>query len=52
MYGMRLSDKVELSKTKVLRVRLIAGSAFILASVIDMEVAETATSFLANRDKY
>lgn len=52
MYNMHLSSKVKLSKTGVLKPKTTIKSVFILALNIDMEVAKTITSFLADWDKY
>lgn len=44
---MHLSSRIYLFATKTLRLGDIIGSTFILALVIDIEIAKTITSFLA-----
>lgn len=65
MHGMHLSGKKNLSKTRVSRLEIIkkisiaeiiAKTAFILATVIDVEVVETKADFsvskIANTQRY
>lgn len=47
MHSMHLSNKRELSKTRVSRLRIIVKTTSILATIIDAEVANTKASFLA-----
>lgn len=46
MYSTRLSGGVDLSKIRALKLEDNIGFVSILASVIDVEVVETETSFL------
>lgn len=50
MHDTRLSGGVELSGTKASKTKTTIRSVSILASVIDIEVTKTATSFLADQD--
>lgn len=49
MHSTRLSNRGELSKTKALKLETTIKTASILAIIIDIEVANSKTSFLAFR---
>lgn len=52
MHNMRLSNGVELSGNGISRFMTIARSTSILALVINVKIAETATSFSTGWNKY